>query len=441
MLTVFILLGGAVLLQQCTAYKLAGVQNNLVNRIESQKYESAEQLLIRNWESDIYGYKDRVLYNLELGTVRHFAGDYQGSFEAFKDAEQFIDDLYTKSISRAFRSFIVNDNVLAYDGEDYEDIYLNLFNTLNFLHQNNLESALVESRRIAYKLEQLDIRHEGLVSALSKADTTEFDKWETGKANVESSALGHFLSGLLFSKSGKPDDARIESEKVIKSLKKQEINFNNIFSFPDTLIQRINQPETYNTLLITFSGKSPEKIQYDTRIYLDEYDLYLKFSLPKLRMRPTQVRSVRASVNEHAPKSVYLIEEMDRIAAEVYKVKKPIIYARTVVRALIKALSTQSFASTNGNENEEDDDKNKTLGKALNILGKLGQEFTEKADLRGWQTMPGKAYVQLLQLPKGTHAITIEYVGPYGTIHEEVKNIEITENNTTLNVVESVYWN
>jgi len=116
-----------------------------------------------------------------------------------------------------------------------------------------------------------------------------------------------------------------------------------------------------------------------------------------------------------------------------------IIYARTVVRALIKALSTQSFASTN--DNEKDDDKNKTLGRALNILGKLGQEFTEKADLRGWQTMPGKAYVKLLQLPAGTHSITIEYVGPYGIVHEDVKSIEITENKSTLNVVESVYWN
>jgi len=314
----FCLLSVALLLQQCTAYKLAGVQNNLVNQIERRKYENAEQLLIRNWENDVYGYKDRVLYNLELGTVRHFSGDYEGSFEAFKDAEQFIDELYTKSISRAFRSFIVNDNVLAYDGEDYEDIYLNMFNTLNFLHKNDLEGALVESRRIAYKLEQLDVRYEGLVGALSKADTTKFDNWKTGKTNVESSALGHFLSGLLFSKSGKPDDARIETEKIVKSLKKQEINFNNIFSIPDTLIQRINQPETYNTLLITFSGKAPEKIQYDTRIYLDEYDLYLKFSLPKLRLRPTQVRSVRASVNNEAPKTVYLIEEMDRIAAEVY---------------------------------------------------------------------------------------------------------------------------
>jgi len=319
-----------------------------------------------------------------------------------------------------------------------------MFNTLNFLHQNDLESALVESRRIAYKLEQLDIRYEGLVGALSKADTTKFDKWETGNINIQSSTLGHFLSGLLFSKSGKPDDARIETDKLFESLKKQEINFNNIRSIPDSLIQRINQPDTYNTLLISFSGKAPEKIQYDTRIYLDEYDLYLKFSLPKLRMRPTQVRSVRTAVNDEVPKSVYLIEEMDRIAAEVYKVKKPIIYARTVVRSLIKALSTQNFTSSRDdgkNEDGDGKDGNKTLGRALNFLGKLGQEFTEKADLRGWQTMPGKAYVQLLQLPTGTHSISIEYIGPYGTIHKEVKKVEITEDNTTLNVVESVYWN
>ena len=428
-----------ILLQQCAAYKLAGVQNNLIRQIERQEYNTAEQLLVKNWKNDVYRYKDRVLYNLELGTVRHFSGDYRSSFEAFKEAENFIDDLYTKSVSRAIQSFIVNDNVLAYDGEDYEDIYLNMFNTLNFLHLNNLESALVESRRIAYKLEQLDIRYEGLVNALSRADTTEFNEWKAGNTNVESSSLGHFLSGVLFSKTGNPDDARIEAEKLSKSLDRQEINFNSLLTLPDSLIQQINRPDTYNTLLVTFSGKTPEKVQYDTRIYLEESDFYLKFSLPKLRMRPTNVRSVRAIIDDSAPKSVHLIEEMDRIAAEVYKVKMPVIYARTVVRSLLKALSTQSFNSDNDDGNDEDG--NKTLEKALNFLGKIGQEVTEKADLRGWQTMPGKAYVQLLQLPEGEHTVTIEYVGPYGTLHQEDKTIHIKANKNALNVIESVYWN
>lgn len=134
---------------------------------------------------EVYRSKDAVLLNLEQATAFHFAGQYQSSNASFSDAEDKINELFTKSVSRGVQSFVINDNALAYDGEDYEDVYLNVFKSLNYLHMHDLEAALIESRRVSYKLGQLNIKFKGLVEALSKADTTQQASWNTGKSNVK----------------------------------------------------------------------------------------------------------------------------------------------------------------------------------------------------------------------------------------------------------------
>ncbi len=81
------------------------------------------------------------------------------------------------------------------------------------------------------------------------------------------------------------------------------------------------------------------------------------------------------------------------------------------------------------------------MGDLLQILGFIAQETTEKADLRSWQTMPGKAYAGVLNLPPGEHTIQIEYLGSFNeVVSTETKTITVSENET-LELVESIYWN
>jgi len=421
-------------LVQCTAYRLANVQDKVDKSFEANNYERAEKLLTKNWENNTYQRKDRVLYYLELGTVKHFSGEYQESFEAFNKAEESIDELFTKSISRGIKSFAINDNALAYDGEDYEDIYLNVFNSLNFIQMNDLESALVEARRIAFKLDKLNIKYKGLVGALAKEDTTGIDEWEQGKSNIQNSALGHFLSGVLYNKAGDLDDARIQMKRTKQALKEQENYYDYKLKMPDSLINSIGEPNSFNVMIVAFGGQAPIKRQYDTRVYIQEHDFYLKFSLPKLQQRPSEVRSVRAVINENEATPVYKIEEMDKVASEIYKVKMPIIYARTMVRALTKALSTKALS-------KKAEEESKALGELVSILGGIGQEASEKADLRGWQTMPGDAYVTLLNIPEGSHDISLEYHGPTTILHEEKHTIEVTKERNSIYLVEGIYSN
>lgn len=422
------------LLSGCAAYQLDNAQHELRGSYASGDYTSTARFIESLNEKGVYKSKDQVLLYLEQGMVNHFAGEYDKSIEYFTKAENQIDELFTKSVSRAVQSFVVNDNKLAYDGEDYEDIYLNVFKSLNFIHQNNLESALVEARRVTHKLGLLDQKYNGLVEALSKKDSTSTgeDKWKTGETNVQNSALGRYISTILFAKTNKPDNARIEFINLIKAYREQPSVYNHRPRQSD--LQTILNPDSYNVLVQAFAGRAPEKIQNDLRIYLEESDTYLKFSLPSLEIYQSRVQSVEVKMQTGETHTLDLIEEMDLVAKEVYKVKEPVIYARAVVRTFLKAMGTNKLKKEAKKENE-------TLGAFVNIMGKIAQETTEKADLRSWQTMPGKAYATVLNLPPGEHEVEVRYLGYSGRLlHTFPQTITISENEN-LKLIETNYWN
>lgn len=418
----------------CAGYRLDKAQESLRSSFASQDFDKTIRLLKGYEKRGVYKNKDKVLYNLEMGVARHFDDQYDSSSIYLSRAEEQIDRLYTKSISRGIQSFLLtNDNALEYNGEDYEDIYLNAFKSLNFIHQHNLDAALVEARRIAFKLSQLEIKYKGLANALEKADSLKKTEWKAGKSNVQNSALGHYLSAVLYAKSGKPDDARIEYEKLIRAFDDQPSVYN--FQKPEReALRKIKDPDSYNLLITGFAGRAPIKRQNDVRTYLPSEDLYLKFSLPSLHLYNSRVHRIRAVLNDTISVPVYLIEEMDVVAKEVYKVKEPIIYGRTFVRSLVKAVGSNGISRAIR-------DKNESLGVLANIFGKIGQEFSEKADLRSWQTMPGKAYANVVKLEAGDHHLKMEYLDNAGRlIFSREKNIRISSAGE-LELFEALYWN
>ncbi len=424
------------LLTSCAAYVLDSAQNQLRTSFASGDYTSTAALMDKLANENVYKDKEKVLLRLEQGTINHFAGNYDASSNYYTYAENEIDALFTKSISRAIKSFLVNDNTLAYDGEDYEDIYLNVFKSLNYMHLNDYEGALVETRRISYKLERLNDKYNGLVSALSEADTTSFekDKWKSGKTRFQNSALGHYLSTILYAKSNKPDDARISFNNLMKAYDDQPEVYD--FEKPDPRkLTKIQDTENYNVLITAFSGRAPIKEAVDFRLYLEESDTYLKVSFPKLVPFQSRVARVSVSVdNDSLTQKVDLIEDMDKVAQEVYKVKEPIIYARAMVRAFLKMLASNKLAK----ESKKQDD---VFGGLVNVLGKVAQEASEKADLRSWQTMPGKAYSTVLSLPPGKHTVQIKYYSSSGQLLITDEQTITAKPYNSLSLVESMYWN
>lgn len=430
-----IVFGGIFLGMSCAAhYNLDQAQVSVRNSFTGGNFTNTISLVENLEKQQVYKPKDRLLLHLEKGTAYHFAGDYKKSFAAFEEAERTIENNYTKSVARGIQSFLVNDNMLVYDGEDYEDVYVNAFKALNFLHMGDVDGALVEARRMSYKIENLNVRHNGISSALAKANTTKGVNFETGKAEIQSSSLSHFLSTILFTKTYRDDNARIEFERLQSTLANQQLFSSKPLGRTDSL-EKIKNPDQYNTLFMAFSGRAPEKRQSDTRLYLDEIDTYIKISVPKLQMFPSEVYQVRVRTADGKQTLLPLIEQMDHVAKEIYKIKEPIIYARTYVRVAAKIIAGKVA------EKEAKDDDNEVLSGFLNVLTKVGVEATEKADLRGWQSMPGEVYGFVMNLPEGEQSIYVDYLSASGAVlYTEERNVIVTSQNP-LHLVETIYWN
>jgi hypothetical protein len=65
------------------------------------------------------GGRDRLLELLQRGHVLHYAGRFEESNAAFQLAEDLAASLYTRSISQAAASLIVNDLAVDYRGKPH----------------------------------------------------------------------------------------------------------------------------------------------------------------------------------------------------------------------------------------------------------------------------------------------------------------------------------
>ena len=92
-------------------------------------------------KNQIYSKNDDVLFNIDCGMIKFYEGNNTGAIEKLQIAEDGIFENYTKSISQYTESGFVNDLVIDYAGEDYEDMYINLFKSLAYVNLGKRNDA------------------------------------------------------------------------------------------------------------------------------------------------------------------------------------------------------------------------------------------------------------------------------------------------------------
>ena len=102
-----------------------GIDEKLISR----DYQGALNQ-IKKAKDKFYKEKEKALYYVDAGMLHHYNGDFELSNKLLSKAETAFNELYTKSLGRGAASMLLNDNVLEYSGEDYEDVYLNVFKAL-----------------------------------------------------------------------------------------------------------------------------------------------------------------------------------------------------------------------------------------------------------------------------------------------------------------------
>jgi len=359
--------------------------------------------------SSMYSSKDQVLYNLDSGMLSYYEGKYSDTIRKLTKAEELIFDYYTKSITQNAAAFLTNDNVIEYPGEDYEDIYANLFKALAYYQNGQWEEGFHEVNAYQRKAQGVALRHnDELMRARQAAKMG-----QTPDANISfhDSALGQYLF-MLYYRSIRDKNQVSYSGRMLKEAFVTSPDIYN-FSVPASIDDEI-AVSNYDARLnfVVFSGKSPYKVE-STEYYSNELVLALpELEITKPKIRLIQVEAVNTSTGKKYTSNLDQIENFGNICADVFKSRSKVIYYKSLARAMTKAGTTASTRVASQLFSYSDDPMLNLFGGALAATSEASERTThetEHADLRHSNYFPGRADVGGITVEPGVYDVTISY--------------------------------
>jgi len=399
------------------------------------QFEAAARI-IELAKEKLYQEKDKVLYYLDLGMLYHWLGNYESSNEMLAKAENAIEELFTKSISKALASGVLNDNALDYSGEDYEDIYLNIFKALNYIGMGDTESALVEVRRVQIKLNILEDKYKRLVDQYNASAEAE-GTLEYRENRFYNDVLARYISLLLYRAQGDWDDTRIDREKIDSAWKDQK----HLYYFPKPELPHAGPPDEVSALVnvISFSGLSPMKLA-DTVygqsgpniVFLTMVDqnedyitsnlgfsflivpglasgVHFKVQFPRMVSRRSEADRVLVKLDGRVVAELPMLESMETIARETFLLKQPLTVGKTIIRAAIKNIAKEAGKDAMQQGLSGSGFGGLVAGLLAGLAMDIAVDATENADLRISQFFPSDARAGEFLVSPGTYHVEVEY--------------------------------
>ena len=136
-----------------TALILCGCATPALDSARSNFYAGKYDKACETLDSAKIPENNQVLFRMERGTIRLFAGHYESSAQDYIEASDQLDKLETYSLSKGAASWVANDSVQDFRGTPYERTLLHAFTAKDHLAMANWDNAAVEARRIIKSLD------------------------------------------------------------------------------------------------------------------------------------------------------------------------------------------------------------------------------------------------------------------------------------------------
>ena len=387
----------------------------------SGDYEGARKRLEADKKS-LYAGTDAVLYNLDSGMLAHFAGDYDASNERLSEAEKLMEYYYAKSVVQTVGSFILNDSLVDYAGEDYEDIYTNLFMALNYIQLHKRDDAFVEIRRFDNKLKLLSAKYEQAIFEANNQTERQLEEdglsayspyssySESNKqSEFHNSAFARYISLLLYRSEGRSDSARIDKKYAESAFRMQRPLYP--FPIPQAIDEEFRIPEGKARVnVLCFTGLSPAKREEVLRIPNPYGGLWFKIALPVMEMRPSKIAYAEIEAVGKSGKKTYgkleLLESIENIAEDTFRRKQTLIYAKTFARALSKSITSSAVSAAVGAQDEGDGNM-ESFAAFIELLSGIFMEVSERADTRSSRCLPANVWAGGLNVEPGVYTVNV----------------------------------
>ncbi len=399
---------------------------------------------------------DDLLFALEDGLLLHYAGDPELSNSRLEFAELRVDELYTKSISRAALSLITSDLILKFEPRGIDNFLVNYYRALNYYQLGEPAAAWVEWRKLNLKLQfsrrhgdepyldppffnyvaglglEADDPNEAYVSMrLAEAGYRELgrrpppelvnDLFRLSAAlgfgdHVETYGdrygdAGSQPTPLVFS----PGYARYADEPVAEI----------VVLLEDGLVAPIEEVRAYIPLterraarlyegglddrvdLATVLAREYDEGRYDDRSSRNSgrgIAYVMPMSFPVFGPGYPAFESAEAFVGgERANPGVVL--EVSSLQRSAFHDQLLGVYAKTIARALVK------WAAAAKLREEAEEEGGDTAGDIVGILANAVNVATERADTRAWLGLPHRIWLARLRVPPGQHSVSVDIAG------------------------------
>lgn len=330
--------------------------------------------------------KDQLLYMLDYGLALHEAGDFAKSNQVLIDADRLAEFKDYTSLSREAGSLFVNESLIQYKSERFENILINAYLALNFTLQGNYEDALVECRRMDTKLHKMKLENE----------------------DPRKSYYARYLSAMIWEAQKNWDSAYIDYKKAY------QVNPTLEYLHKD-LIRAAWRARRYKDLKQwqkQFPSYSLKEIQEEARSRGELVFVYQQGWIPRKYPRPENFRFphlVRQASEFHRAEVEIVGMENPIGTSPLYSVGDEAIrtldndYGYLVAKKILGYIAKEVVA-------DQIRQKNETLG----ALALFAMHVSDQADLRQWSTLPDSFQIARISLPPGEHHIKIRAYGSLG---------------------------
>lgn len=370
--------------------------------------------------------KDEILFRLERGMLLQCLGLFEQSSAEFESAASKAREYKEKAVISASQTasqagtLLINEQIMPYEGHDFEIIMLHALNAMNYLMRGDLEGARVEVRRSYERQKQLSERHEKELDEARKEPRAA--AWErsfelsdpqaymtlkekaSGVWSVYHNAFASYISALVYELGGEPDEAYIDLKNAYKAypscpaIRKDLVRLSRKLGFrqdqqnwEEKFGPTMKMPKDGIDVFVVFSyGNAPSKVPLNIPIPTSHGFVFA--SLPVYRFNPSSIwggRVTAAGMDEETS----TVFDVDAVAARSLMDDFPVIFVKQIARSYLKAQATSRLAKDHG------------AGGAL--LGTLFAAVTEHADLRAWSMLPKEIQVARLFVPKTALELSI----------------------------------
>jgi tetratricopeptide (TPR) repeat protein len=404
-------------------------KKSLNSLLAAQDFDGAATKL-RSLKYAQYGRKNSVLYNLDLGAVLHYAGKYKESDKHLAAAEDRMEELYTKSVSKTLGTLLLNDTTTDYAGEAFERALTNVFRALNYVFLGQPYEAVVEARKAEQFLSELHTLRQN-------------------KPVYKDDAFARYLDSLLYADIGKADDARISYEAAQAAYRWYAVYYNT--PLPRFPLEK-DMKDFGELVVLHYNGLAPIKVSRTFQVAWGQglaaveaskgedeeaaralnavrgglLGNQVTVSYPAYEPQPFSITGSEVFAGDQSAPTL-IMEDVAAIAMKDLADRLALIKTRAIARATVK------FILAKAAEDAVSRKYGKNWGLAAKMLASGAAAATETADTRSWTTIPAQIRMARMRLSPGRHEVRIDFKDRAGKVlsSQIFKDIVIKKNERT----------